>query len=476
MAFLTGDCRPRRTRLCLLTVALVVTLQVLLLFYCQLAINNSNDAISSSAVLTESLKTFLSYPSGTEEMNAEKNTSLHDAAFQKLVNQLRSDAKHTNETDVSNPAQPMVANNKTGSTLESAESASLQGFSNVTNARDIPDWLKHYIAWHQQQRKDLSPDNWNVDRKYLIMQCVHSDNRCGGTADRLKPIPTLLYIAYQYNRILLIRWERPCKLEEFLQPPADGLDWRVPDWLAPKLGDMPLGSTIRQIRFYMRKNGGNDVVASSRYQSYNGGADYYSEQHNSTGASFDDIYHDVWHAIFEPVSAVQKVIDETMKSMSLVPGEYAAAHLRAVYGVKSRPMDVIRNWAINAVNCASQLRPGGPIFFAADSKYAIEVVQQYAGNHSRKIVSRVHEKEPLHLEKSNHTNRDPSEYYDTFVDLYLLGNSRCLSYNVGGFGTWGLLIGHDASCGYQHAPRHRSNFHKCDWADAPPSNERTQAS
>jgi hypothetical protein len=56
-----------------------------------------------------------------------------------------------------------------------------------------------------------------------------------GTADRLKPVPYAIRVAYQSKRILLIRWERPAKLEEFIVPPKGGFDWRVPDFLAEKV-------------------------------------------------------------------------------------------------------------------------------------------------------------------------------------------------------------------------------------------------
>ena len=67
----------------------------------------------------------------------------------------------------------------------------------------------------------------------MIMQCLaEQDRRCGGTADRLKPLPWAVRVAYQTHRILLIRWTRPARLEEFLLPPQGGVDWRVPEWLA----------------------------------------------------------------------------------------------------------------------------------------------------------------------------------------------------------------------------------------------------
>lgn len=413
MATISASYRPRRSILCFYTIALSALLQGFVFFYHHVSHHGSH----APAAMTNSLDEFSS-----RSMNANK------------INESESLLHQHNTT---------------------------------TSQQAIPNWLTEYMIWHGEQRQTLTPDNWNATgRKYLVMQCLNVDERCGGTADRLKPIPTLLFLAFQYKRILLIHWERPCKLEEFLQPTSRGLDWRVPEWLNPKLfGSRPVGTTVRQIKRHARANGGSDVVVRSRYQSDNGGAEYYNEHFNKTGP-FEQVYHSIWHTVFEPVAPLQKKIDDTMKNLSLVPGEYAAAHLRAVYGVKSRPNPVIRNWATNAVNCASQLRPGGPIFFASDSNFALHVVKQYAAVHKYKIVSLQHEKEPLHLEKSNHTDRDPSEYYDTFVDLYLLGNSRCLSYNVGGFGTWGLIMGYDSSCSKRHAPIHFRNYFKCDWANA----------
>jgi hypothetical protein len=95
----------------------------------------------------------------------------------------------------------------------------------------LPRWMKSYFDWHKHKRKTWSADSWESER-WMIMQCLDHDRKCGGTADRLKPIPWALRVAYQTNRILLIRWTRPVKLEEFLVPPKGGMDWRVPEWMA----------------------------------------------------------------------------------------------------------------------------------------------------------------------------------------------------------------------------------------------------
>ena len=67
------------------------------------------------------------------------------------------------------------------------------------------------------------------------MQCLRDqdEEKCGGTADRLKPFLYQLREAYERQRVLLIYWTKPARLEEFLLPPKGGIDWRVPTWLEP---------------------------------------------------------------------------------------------------------------------------------------------------------------------------------------------------------------------------------------------------
>ena len=85
--------------------------------------------------------------------------------------------------------------------------------SNNNNMHDaillqMPDWMDKYFVWHRQQRRELTVANWK-DYKYLMMQCLPGSKKCGGTADRLKPLPMVLRLAYQSQRILMIKWGRP---------------------------------------------------------------------------------------------------------------------------------------------------------------------------------------------------------------------------------------------------------------------------
>jgi hypothetical protein len=257
----------------------------------------------------------------------------------------------------------------------------------------------------------------------------------------------MLLVAARSKRLLLIQWSRPFPLEEFLVPPVGGINWTVPTWLAPRIEKK--GDKKGNLKGLIPSSMNDGVVLRTRYQSGNHGADYFNNETNAV--PFDELYHDMFRVLFEPAPPVAKLIETNMMTLGLRPGEYVAAHFRALYGRDSRHPDETVKVAINAVNCASELRPGGPVFFAADHKVAIDFVKEYAAKSNLPVVSLDHEDEPLHLDKdTNWTDRHPSAYYATFVDLYLLGQSRCMAYSNGGFGTFGLLLSYDASCSVRY--------------------------
>jgi hypothetical protein len=162
---------------------------------------------------------------------------------------------------------------------------------------------------------------------------------------------------------------------------------------------------------------------------------------------------------------VAKLIKAEMDRKELVPGEYSAAHLRALYGrTMDREETEAKEWTRNALNCASNLRPGGPFLFASDHTYSQTAALEYGLERNTKIVSRTHDKLPFHLDKvDDWKSRQPSEFYDIFVDLYLMGMSRCLTYNRGGFGQWALLIGYNSTCFVSQKTSEAGIGYRCNW-------------
>jgi hypothetical protein len=123
----------------------------------------------------------------------------------------------------------------------SASTSSLHGHDELNSTHNLwddstvfPAWMKDYFAWHAQERSLLTAEN-HQSQRFLVLRCLASDQTCGGASDRLKPLPILIKLAAQSNRLFFIYWSRPCMLEEFLVPVLGGLDWTVPEWLVPEL-------------------------------------------------------------------------------------------------------------------------------------------------------------------------------------------------------------------------------------------------
>jgi len=321
----------------------------------------------------------------------------------------------------------------------------------------IPEWMKTYFDWHAQTVPLVNNSTWPLHR-FIVLSCRVSDDRCGGTADRLKPVPWILWYAYMHRRLLMIHWDRPCNLEEFLLPPKGGIDWRVPDFLLGQIRRHVAGNN----KGIQRDLSNSDkVLVRIKFQSYNGGSVLYNEQ--VEGPSYMEVYHDVWRTMFTPSPPVARIIEQTMKDHNLQPGNYTAIHVRALYAINTRSESYIEKMATNALACASRLRPGGPYYFASDSVYATKFLNKWAKSNGKgRVESVIRDYDPVHLEMAeNWSTRPVSDFYDTFVDLYLLGLSRCVAYGVGGFGHWGLMIGYNSSCGFRHWKK--SNEIRCDW-------------
>ena len=314
--------------------------------------------------------------------------------------------------------------------------------NSTANMDRLPEWMKDYFAWHNEQVRQLTVHNWNdttasnpVRRRFqfIVLRCFVQDERCGGLSDRLKPLPLMVLAASQSRRILYISWTRPCPLEEFIVPGL-AINWTVPDWLLkefmnPSSSDneqrlvtraQALLSTVKQIQY--------DTVFVHLHDGF-GGSTHYNQELQSTTA-FEAVYHDLWRSMMKPSKAIRQRINELVLSSTssnhqhhvsdpfeieqqpaqkavLVPGMYAVAHFRAEYGkeVVRHPVlsttKFLTNVALNALYCASELYPGGgPIYFASDSIIALQAVRNFSSFSSRSIITFDRdEDEPLHLDK-----------------------------------------------------------------------------
>lgn len=304
----------------------------------------------------------------------------------------------------------------------------------------LPDWMNEYITWHKEQKSQISKDNWK-DFQYIVMQCVQEDHDCGGASDRLKPIPLLLLIAYQTQRIFLIWWTMPFPLEEFLVP--NELNWTVPEYI-PVSDDSVNSILTFNVEDLVLSANKDTTILRSQIRVLDSGSSYFEE--HSSPTLYENSYHNFWRSLFNPAPPIAKILNDKMDSADIKPGEYAIAHYRALYAQNSRHEADISKAAIRAVDCASQLRPGGPVYFSSDSAHAVQSIQAYAEENSYRIISSANQVR-LHLDDTgNWSYRQPSDFYSNFVDLYLIGMGNCVSYGDGSFGRFGLLLSYNASC------------------------------
>ncbi|KAL3921108.1 MAG: hypothetical protein SGILL_002925, partial [Bacillariaceae sp.] len=154
-------------------------------------------------------------------------------------------------------------------------------------------------------------------------------------------------------------------------------------------------------------------------------------------------YGDLFRALFVPSMPVQKLVDKKMDMAHLIPGKYTIAHYRAFYAIEdkkeTRTEKQLKQFAFHAVDCASKVNPGVPVYFASDSKVAVDAVREVFGTKRTSGMTVVTfsdnnaEEEALHLDKETDWDTQPSDYYATFVDLLLMANGRCVTYGQGGF-------------------------------------------
>ena len=401
-------------------------------------------------------------------LNAKANQSLSGGSG----NSHSKSLNHFDQGVDTTKRQTLTTDTRTNTTLAKA-TALVTGIP-----ESFPKWLRDYIQWHAQQRKEqLTPQNWNAthNNRYLIMTCRRGSLACGGLSDRLQHIPAMVQMAAKTNRLLLIYWDAPAPLEEFLVPrrvensnnnskgleSPMGLDWRVPEWMVPLLfpttsdddNSATKGCTfIQRVRTIAEEDSKKtkQPTICTRSTMHRHGQNVYDEWQLPGEPSFVEIYHDLWRFLFAPSPPIADILDKEMERMHLQPGNYVMTHVRALYAVADRNDNFIQNLTRNALQCARQLVPhvqqqqksslssspiNTPIFFASDSSLAVQTALEY-GNGT--VVSTSNTKPMLHLDRANSTN--PEDYYNIFVDLLLLGNSRCATFNIGGFGKWGALI------------------------------------
>ena len=203
--------------------------------------------------------------------------------------------------------------------VESSSSSSWLAQYLTYNTSNIPLWMQDYFKWHNEHKPLINETNW-TDHRYLILRCTHKDDDCGGTSDRLKPIPVFLRIGYQTNRIFLIHWNRPCSLEEFLEPNL--LNWTVPEWMVPLIDDNgKRGSHASHGKQILYKSKTNKVLVEGKIQYNDGGQSNLKEfagANRTHDYRYQIFYRDMFRMLFRPSPAVTQLVEQQMRERHLV--------------------------------------------------------------------------------------------------------------------------------------------------------------
>jgi hypothetical protein len=265
-------------------------------------------------------------------------------------------------------------------------------------------------------------------------------------------MPFYILLASQMKRLLFIHWERPAPLEEFLVPPAGGLDWRWPSQVIKNhtFQRSPAFTTATRAVPFIGKD--LPVVLEMRHQSTDHGAGYFDEFYNSSRAFFD-LYRPIWDRVFEPSRPVQEAFQARLQQLSL-PRQYMAVHIRSMYHRNAAHLPQVVHSAV----CIASKKSNLPMYLATDNINATRVALQYARGQGLIAYASDVEEEKLHLDRgsnflSPHDTDwhlyEPSAFYNIFVDLLLLQRASCVAFGIGGFGRWGAILG-QTGCSVNH--------------------------
>ena len=244
-------------------------------------------------------------------------------------------------------------------TIEEYANATASSIEDTTENEEylwgLPEWIVNYINWHNEMRIKYPGAKLLTDPE--APNLIVRTPGCGGLADRLGQLPLDLYVANQTNRLLLIWWNKPAPLEEFLIP--NTLDWRVPD---PQGADFE--NSVRILRRTKPRSATKGILNDCEWREPD-----WSEKidqvisrakpggelghvklltHRLVGHStelalekklkalgetdlihFTESFGKIYNIFFRPSPGVQNEIDISMKDMGINPGEkYSAIHLR----------------------------------------------------------------------------------------------------------------------------------------------------
>jgi len=312
----------------------------------------------------------------------------------------------------------------------------------------VPKWIQEYVKWHTKERKLGS-----TDTKYLTVQTYKLRGLGGGISDRLKHLPYFLLLAYKTKRVLLIKWQTEMQLEDFLVPPFGGIDWRYsPElnfderqnfhWRVP-----PKDDSLLEFWNYADQEERNLNVYAN--------IDLYGKFKTSyfiTDKKPNGVFSEIMSILFEPSEAIAQGVMKQMNDLGLKPKQYLSVQFRGSYGGMRSSEEEQSSRINNALNCVVKIGGNGTtpkIFFTADDRkyvtYATNKSIMLDNNEKLEIVTTNHE--DVHSGKADTVE----SMNPIFIDLWLMKNSKCAAYGIGGYGLFGArLAGEECSINYRY--------------------------
>ena len=294
------------------------------------------------------------------------------------------------------------------------------------------------------------------------MQCLRNGtDNCGDVADRFAPLVLLLREAHASQRLLLIHWSDPFVLDEFLQPPRNGnVDWRAPQWLSIILEDETTypgrkALDLQQLKDLREDKSTTLVRAQLKFSQQL--IDDYDKARALGDEEYRDVYHDVWRILFTPSPPIRAFVEELMNKWRLTPGEYVVANDddQLMVSDQSTPRRIL--------DCASMLRPGGPILYLANT--TTDSMVDYGKSKGTRIVTWMRSTQSLSLKIHNKASAVPKDMYNVFINLYLQGLSRCTTSANRKFGSLTSMIGYDSTCLRSLPPSTTTMEGFCKWME-----------
>ena len=320
-------------------------------------------------------------------------------------------------------------------------------------------------------------------------------------------MPYYIWLAHKTGRKLLIKHTKPYPFEKFLVPPEGGLDWRLPDEFLDEEWEVYQNRSFleykRDRRIFLHEQIHKPEHNDTRFIFSNANlVKTWGVFESNTNMRIEDVWPSIFRRMFQPAKELGEIIDSIAKENGLIPGEYGGAHIRARYPLpkgsdgniqmkkESQHPGVnmednvtrafVQKMGDNAARCVVKAMPETKhIYFASDTSevldYLLNDSPAWARNRDNRgnttdAVATNHTKLPhivvrpdykvhsQHLEVRNIVGSEvaaaPKDFYQIFVDLWILSHTKCISQGVGGFAHFAsMLSGNHLKC----RTRHRDN-------------------